>query len=83
MVGMQSEKRKLTLSRVIVTVGLPLMAVAFYFAAYFATARRLDDFFYYNVVYNYQWQVEVFKPAAFMESLVTRKHVRGTTSRAY
>jgi hypothetical protein len=48
------------------------MAVAFYFAAYFATASRLGGGDNIGVAYDYQWQAEKFKPAAFIESLVTR-----------
>jgi hypothetical protein len=72
---MQRKKRKLTLSKVIVIVTLPLLAVAVYFAAYFATARRLGGDDNISMGYDHQWQAQIFKPAAFMESILTRKRV--------
>jgi hypothetical protein len=51
------------------------MAVGFYFAAYFARASRLGGGDNIGMAYDYQLQAEIFKPAAFIESLVTRKHV--------
>jgi hypothetical protein len=72
---MESEKRKRILSTMIVAVGLPLIAVGFYFTAYIMMSTRLGGGDNIAMCYKYQWQVELFKPAAFLESLVARRRV--------
>jgi hypothetical protein len=59
-----------------VTVSLPLILVVLYFTANIAMARRLGGGDNIGMGYEHQWQVEIFKPVALMESQDNAKYYK-------
>jgi hypothetical protein len=80
---MPSEKRKRMLSTMIVTVGLPVTIVVLYFTTYNALGKRRGGGDNEAICYECQWQVDIFKPAAFVDSLALRKLMTTTKTVLY